>query len=238
MKKVYIPTEEELHNLEKLGVNSYYYLITKTIESMIMADVIYEEEDMFEVAYDEFSDIPQIIYAIARMYPERIADSVKSANDVELCKKIIPTLAQNNKSIYGLEKMSNFKEKILENPAVIAIIINTLVNQLPINPKYRFEYNGPNDTLDKIFNCELDTKNMDFSTLQTLATLDPIYLAKSKEVIILPEIAALAIQKYANIYGINAYGVRTTKFTSVVNNDDKIKKLTRRLNVHKQYYNL
>lgn len=238
MKKVYIPTEEELHNLEKLGVNLYYYLVTKTIESMVMADVIYEEEDMFELAYDEFLDIPQIIYSIAKMYPERIIDSTKASNDIELCKKIIPTLVQNNTSVYGLDKIQNFNSIILENPEVMSSIIHTLVEQLSTSPKYRFEYNEPNNTLDKIFNGELNVQNMNFTTLKKLATIEPSYLTKVKNTIILPEVVESAIKQYAKTYGIDAFGIRTSPLTSMVNNDDKIKRLTRRLNIHRQYYDM
>jgi hypothetical protein len=238
MKKVYIPTEEDLHDLENFGVNTYYYLITKTIESLVMADVIYEEEDMLDMAYEEFSDFPQIIYALAKMYPEKIIESDRASRDVELCKKIIPTFAQNDKSVYGLDQMQNFKEEILQNPEVMESIIKTLAIQLPKSPRYRFEYQGPNDTLDQIFACETNTENMDSNTLKILATLEPMYFIKNKKGIILPDVAANAITQYANLYGVKAYGVRFNDLTSLANNNERKNRLIRRLNIHKQYYRL
>ena len=46
MKKVYIPTEEELQKLNYLGIDTYKYLLSKTAETLIIEDIIYEEIDM------------------------------------------------------------------------------------------------------------------------------------------------------------------------------------------------
>lgn len=241
MKKVYIPTEEELHKLENIGVNTYYYLLSKTIESIIMADVIYEEEDMFDVAYEEFSDYPQIIYSIAKMYPERIAESVRASNDMQLCKKIILTLVQNDRSIYGLDQMKYFQEEVLRDKEVISLIIDTLSCKLHTSPRYRFEYNSPNEVLDKIFACEVDTESMDEDTLGALSFIDPIYLAKTCDLIEDKEMAKKAkksIIRYANIYGLNAHLIEYLKPNILVENNEKIKRMIRCLDRHRNYYNL
>jgi len=41
MKKIYIPTTDELYELQSLGTNIHKYLISKVIETLIMEDTIY-----------------------------------------------------------------------------------------------------------------------------------------------------------------------------------------------------
>ena len=240
MKKVYIPTQEELYSLQNMGVNIYYYLLTKTIESILMADVIYEEEDMFDVAYDEFAEHPQIIYSIARMYPERIADSERASSDVNLCKKIIPTLTQSTLSLKGLDYMMMFKEEVLKHPEVIETILTSLATKLQNNPRYRFEYQGPNDALDEIFACETPVDKLTDSAIESIASIDPIYFVKLQEngsyETCLDEVKQ-AIIKRASMYGLNAFGVRYTKDIDMLTNpNERVKKLMRCLDRHKQYY--
>ena len=83
MKKVYIPTEEELQQLNYLGINPYNYLFSKVTETLIMEDIIYGEIDMLDTAYEQLSEFPEIIYAISRIYPEKIAPSVYARKDIE-----------------------------------------------------------------------------------------------------------------------------------------------------------
>lgn len=238
MKKVYIPTEEELLVLQKSGINIYNYLLTKTIESIIMVDVIYEEEDMFEVAYECFSEYPQIIFSMANMYPERIKGSQTASNDIDLCIQLASSLKTQDKTIYGLDHTRSFSEDVLKNKAVISSIIMTLSQKLSLCPRYRFEYIGPNNALDEIFNCEIDTKNMSLDTLLALTFIDPIYfvkgncLASNQELL---ELAKKAAIRYSKMYGVDACDLRYNTNNLLAN--ERVKKLIRHLDSHRQYYN-
>ena len=93
--KVYIPTMEELIELQKLGANIYNYLVIKVTEAIILEDIVYDVGDMFEIL-DYLGPHPEIIYAICRLYPHKIKESLITSKDKELCKKIITSMLKCN----------------------------------------------------------------------------------------------------------------------------------------------
>ena len=244
MKKVYIPTTEELHYMQKMGLSMYHYLLSKTIESLVMADVIYEEEDMFEVAYDELPEYKEIIYAIAKMYPERISESEKARSDVKLCRKLILAFAKKHITLNELDKMRYFSEDTLRDNQVIIEIINTLSNNLHLDPRYRFQYAGPNDVLDKLFACETTIDTISNNTLDALICVEPAYLTKvsklfqnKKDIEELEKATIRGSIRYAGRYGINAHNYGRSKNDDILTNpNERVKKLIRVLDRHREYY--
>ena len=236
MKQIYIPTQEELSCLKNAGGNTYKYILTKTIESVIMADVIYEEEDMFDVAYDKFSEYPEIIWAIAKLYPEKISEHDRAMNDTNLCMQIIPTLKQPDRRIYGLDMMTQFSDTVLQNPDVIKETINTLSVGLQDNPRYRFEYLGPNPVLDDLFACETNIDVISQDILDSITYIEPAYYAKLEEMLL------KNAKESRNVYSLIIrsalrysfrYGIKQSSFKPDV---EKAKKLYRHLQEHKKNY--
>lgn len=235
MKKVYIPTPKDLRCMESVGIDIYSYLLNKTVESIIMVDIIYNKDDMFDIAYDTFYDYPEILYAIAKMYPEKIKDNKRARNDVDLCIKLIPNLKQQSTAIYGLDRIAQFSDTVLQNHDVINQVIRTLSKCIEYNPKYRFEYLEPNPILDKIFSGDIDI-DLSKELFDSITFIEPAYYTKLKDKILkenkdlrsLYDIVIRNALRYSFRYGIsiNCYEQK----------EERIKKLYRRLETHKAKY--
>ena len=194
MKKVYIPTSEELEDMKKKMQTPdymiYQYLMAKTIETLIMEDVMYEEIDMFEVAYKHFLDYPEIKYGLAKLYPEKISTSKYASQDSNLCSKIILDWTSNhyinekNHPIENLDNLTLFNNSVLQNPKVIEATIYALATSLHKYPKYRFTYQEPNDLLDAIFSGEILEENLRVGQIKAgLSNIDPIYNIKIRQIL-------------------------------------------------------
>ena len=240
MKKVYIPTIDEMHYMHKMGVNIYQYLLTKTIESLVMIDVLYEEEDMFDIAYEELTEFPEIIYSIAKMYPERISMSDKASHDIELCRKLIPVMANINPSIQGLDYIREFSDEVLENPKIISEIIKTLSNNLQTFPRYRFEYKEPNKVLDNLFSCEINLDMIERKSFDEIICLEPSYITKISNLMAYQEVINTLIRgstRYANRYDVDINPFTSKKNQDILTNpNEHTKKLLRVLDRHREYY--
>ena len=245
MKRVYIPTMDELYYMQKMGVSIHHYLLSKTIESLVMADVIYKEEDMFDIAYSELPECPEIIYTIAKMYPERIPSSEKAKSDANLCRQLIPTFANRHETLQGFDNMRYFSNETLKDPKVIREIINTLSNKLQSYPRYRFEYLGPNDVLDELFGREISLDTIPNNILDALICIEPSYLIKvselfqtKKDIEELERAITRGSIRYAGRYSVNAYNHGNSKNNDILTNpNEPTKKLLRVLDRHRQYYN-
>ena len=145
MKKVYIPTEEEIEKLNSLGLNTYNYLLSKVTETLIMEDVIYDDIEMFEYVYENLSEYPEILYSLCKIYPDRIGLSDVASKDVILLRKITERLHKQDNSIYNLDYITQFSEELLTNPDPIVLknIIKKLSSKLISTPRYRFDYKEP-----------------------------------------------------------------------------------------------
>lgn len=186
MKKVYIPTQEELDDMKKMMQTPdymiYQYLMAKTIETLIMEDIIYEEIDMFEVAYKQFLDYPEIKYGLAKLYPEKISTSKYASQDSNLCSKLVLDWTSNhyinekNHPIENLDNLTLFDDNVLQNPKVIESTIYALATNLHKYPKYRFTYQEPNALLDTIFSGEILEGCLRVGQIKAgLSNIDPIY---------------------------------------------------------------
>jgi len=183
MKKVYIPTDYEMQQLKYLGFSPYYYLLAKTVETLIMEDIIYEDIDMFDYIYEDLTDIKEVLYSIAQIYPEKIASSEIAAKDIDLCRMLMQKISHQrhiDNSIYQLDTLTYFNQEsdIIKDSEIIKTVSSTLADRLTTNPRYRFEYKEPNALLDNIFSCELPYGNINSDTFGDLISIDPIYITK------------------------------------------------------------
>lgn len=239
--KVYIPTMEELIELQKLGIDVYSYLIAKVIETIIMEDQIYEEGDMFEIL-DYLGPHPEIIYAICKLYPQKINESIITSKDTDLCMKLIQGIQREDRTIYQLDDiLMNFDKDILFDIGIIKNVINFLSAHLSSCPKYRFDYMGPNDLLDSIFSCELPIEKINVESYTNLIDIDPVYSVKlgidyrnEKDKIILLKRAATL---YFGRYGLERMTNKDYQNKDIINKpDDNVKRLIKCLEYHKKNY--
>lgn len=248
MKKVYIPSKDELYKLQSMGANIYKYLLIRTIEAIIIEDVLYEEHDMLEFVYDELSEFPEIIQAIGKLYPERIPNCKRAIHDIELCKSIITKLPEKNKAIYGLDNLVYYNDNpsVLFNSEIVLNTIEQLAKQLSHNPKYRFDYKEPNSLLDDIFACEISMSSISRESIDDLSLVDPIYSIKLNNQTNLEDkkirdsiVSSLTrnIIIYGNRYGLDRnIGMEYQRKDILKNPDNRVKKLIRTLEYHKNNY--
>ena len=200
MKKVYIPTQEELADMQiKMQATDsmiYRYLMAKIIETLIMEDVMYEETDMFDVAYEQFADYPEIRHGLAKLYPEKISGSKYASNDSDLCSRLITDWTINSSlttkmnanmqhhPICNLNNLLQFSESTLQNPKVMEATIIALGEKLHLYPKYRFNYEEPNILLDAIFSGEILDEFPYLNQIATsLSNIDPIFDIKIRRIL-------------------------------------------------------
>ncbi len=242
--KVYIPTMEELIELQKLGIDVYSYLIAKVTEIIIMEDQVYEEGDMFEIL-DYLGPHPEIVYAICRLYPQKISESIITSKDADLCKKLLSTINKEDKTIYELDNiLMNFDESILFEKEIIKNVIQILTKHLSQCPKYRFDYMGPNILLDSIFSCELPIEKIPSNTYTELTTIDPVYYIKlntknnnNKREKTPDYIIQRGLAIYLNRYGIDEFDLSNYNQKDIINKpDDNVKRLIKCLEYHKNNY--
>ena len=145
-----------------------------------MEDVIYEDNDMFEIAYKELNEIKEIRYTIAKMYPERIAFSDYASKDLDLCRFLTQRIKCINNSIYQLNVLTNFSqsEEMQADEQIIKNVSNILSDKLVSTPRYRFDYKEPNKILDDIFSCELNLDSISSEIYDDLIAIDPVYITK------------------------------------------------------------
>jgi len=186
MKKVYMPTYDELYQLQDMGINLYKYILVKAIESIIMDVKVYQNKNhgILESIYKYLREDPYIAYSICRMYPEEIQHSQYIQNEVSLCLELISNRYNQDTSIYNLDNLSHFENGcgVLTNKFVFESTIKTLLEKLPTTPKYRFEYKS-NSLLDNIFNCEIPMNMISTISIPMLdlAKIEPAYVLKYNE---------------------------------------------------------
>lgn len=246
MKKVYIPAKKELLELQSIGVNVYRYLLSKVIETLIMEDVIYEDENMFDYIYNYLPEFREILVSVARMYPERIKDSDRASNDIVLCQSLLKPLSRyNNNAIYQLDNLTYFNQEsqILYDRDIIRTVSEVLEEELPTNPRYRFDYKEPNTLLDDIFDCSIPLVASEVKTNQSLIDIDPIYFVKYLDIFNkkhqyatnLSSIITKSTLRYAGRYGLENNA--QYRGQDIINNpDEKVKKLLKKLEQHKNIF--
>lgn len=244
--KVYIPTMEELEQLQAHGVNIYHYIITKVTETIIMESQIYDEADIFEIL-ENIDEHPEIIYAICKMYPKILKQSIILSKDIKLCNKLLSNISREDNTIYKIDDyLMNMDESILFDEDIIKNTINFISNNISSCPKYRFDYQCPNKLLDSIFSCELPISKISTDSYEELMVIDPIYcvklgvsppgrINKKTPERYFPVHRGMAI--YTGRYGIDEYIVQSYQNKDIINKpDDNVKKLIRCLDGHRERY--
>ena len=241
MKKVYIPNEEEIQQLNYLGIDTYKYLLAKTVEALIMEDIVYDEIDMMDNAYEQFDEFKELTYAIARIYPERIATSINARKDINLCRLITSKLSREDKSIYQLDAISYFGDEspVMFDNIVIENTIKRLSEHLTSAPRYRFDYKEPNILLDNIFGCEIPLENIKENLQHELLSVDPIYITKLGLDLDVEKRNYAQNKAFYLSRGLTRYANRYyLENIDRTNQEEKSKKLIRYLDSHKENYHI
>ena len=91
MKKVYVPTMDELYQMQDItcGHSMYKYILIKAIESLIIDGINNQNKGILKHAYKYLRENPDIAYAICSLYPEEIKYSEYAKNDTILCLDLI-----------------------------------------------------------------------------------------------------------------------------------------------------
>lgn len=245
MKKVYIPTDDELYKMQEISSGStlYEYLLAKVIEVLVLkASLEGNEKGILERTYKCFREHPEIAYGICKMYPEEITTSITAQNDIALCRELIKQT--NDNSIYSLDSLSYFEQGVGVNHSkgVIDDTLDILLEKLPNTPKYRFEYKEPNTLLDDIFGCNLDNRFITHTRAIKLATIEPAYFVKLQSLKQQLENSPghtidFTINKYVSKYGMGKQVYPEYYRHDIICNPDKqVKRLIRCLHTHKKHY--
>lgn len=245
MKKVYIPTEEELYKMQNLmdnGTRTYQYLVAKVIEVLTMESVLEPDKPILDIAYEQFSEFPEIVYTISKMYPEQISRSEIAINDVQLCQYLIKSISKQDDSIKQLDEILPQFESgtgVLSNNGVVKSIAKTLSTGIQSYPKYRFEYK-PNDTLDKIFSCEIKEYEIPNSALDDFMSIEPAYSTKVDQSRMRGDLRSELVRnivRYTSRYDVEEHrGIGYQRQGILPEPDKNVKKLIRCLQYHKNNY--
>ena len=254
MKKVYIPTMDELYQMQDItsGHSMYKYILIKAIESLIIDGINYPNKGILKSAYKYLRENPDIAYAICKLYPEEIKYSEYAKNDINLCLDILNREPNLESNIYSLDNLSHFENGIgvLTNNGVIQTTANILSKELPNNPKYRFEYKQ-NTLLDDIFDRKIQVEDLAYTFKKDFINIEPAYLLKlepSKLIKMEPnlrdsyingqisKILFHAINDYANRYGIQ-YGLGREYYGQdiLTNQDEQVKRLFKCIKEHNKH---
>ncbi|MGM9876558.1 MAG: hypothetical protein ACI310_04950 [Bacilli bacterium] len=238
MKKVFLPTKEQLYQMQDLGADIGLYLYAKAIEALCIEYVCSPEKESI------IKDEPEYIYnstiianAICMMYPKELEYSEVARRDGYLAKKIITNT--ENRDIYRLDNISRFSSCVTSNYMMIQKTIQILCEELKNNPKYRFEYRDCK-LLDDIFMCKINVNEAypflnDYervSYIKMLAQIEPYYAIQNNECN-KRYILCNAVIDYINRYGFNfpyPYSYEKNEKDILTNQSTKIKRLFKCIN--------
>ena len=233
MKKIYMPSEEELYIMQDQGMNMYKYLLVKAIEAIIMDIKVNgnykgDSKSIIEsIKNGQLRENPYIEQAICRLYPEEIENTKYAKSDIALCRYLISSDYNQNNSIYNLDNLAYFKDGlvVLTHRTIVKSVLKILSDELANVPKYRFEYK-PNPLLDSIFNCEL---NKSYYSLQVedLAKIEPAYILKQNDELSIFN-PNYFVNKYGERYGISLLDCSEYENQDILTNPDSdVKRLIR-----------
>lgn len=246
-KQVYVPTEEQLYQMQDMGANLYKYLLVKAIETLAMDGVKYRNKGMFKNAYKYLRENPEIAYAICMMYPEEIKYSEIASYDTKLALDLIEK--KEDRTLYKLDDLIYFHPIVRHNCVVGEKTIDFLANKLYDNPKYRFEYKdfelkgyddkshpilAHNDLLNNIFGCRYGIPGVEKrSVIENLITIEPAYALRYKEQLGTDSVGLLrtSVSDYAKRYGIGSdVGYEYYKKDILTNPNEDVKRLVKCIN--------
>lgn len=179
MKKIYMPTMDELYLMQEKGTrgaNVYRYLVIKAIESLAVEGVNYPNKGILKTSYNYIKEDEDIVRGVCMMFPEEISYSDVAKYDPSLCEKLISGPTSNN--LERLDNLSYFSDSVLSNLNIVNAVIETLAEELNNNPKYRFTYKE-NPLLNEIFSRRIDGKfiyeNLGKQAFVNLGIIEPAY---------------------------------------------------------------
>lgn len=255
MKKVFMPSMDELYQMQEYNVNIYKYILVKAIESLICNGLNYPSKGIFANAPKYLRENPDIARAVCVMYPDEMLFSEYARNDIDLAIKLMDYKEYKEN---GLDYLCRFDNSVLSNTLVLTSSIIKLEKEITNNPKYRFEYisselnylnKGCGKLIDAILNCEISNNdlilmqnNIKETIIKTLVNIEPIYALRfdgkqfnnsstwneeTARIILLKK----AVNKYADRYGIS-YSVGNEYYGKdiLTNPDQNVKRLLKCIN--------
>lgn len=183
-KKIYVPTLDELYQMQEMGANVYNYLLVKAIELLILKGVKNPDKGILEDAIKDVKESYDIFIPICKMYPKEVQYSEFAKMEPGLCVDILKK--SNQIATSNLEQLSYFSSSIASNEWLANEVISILNKELFLNPKYRFEYTSKEDSaskiLDDIFSCQFPINNLyNQESCKLLMNIEPAYALKIKE---------------------------------------------------------
>ena len=188
MKKVFMPSMDELYQMQEYNVNIYKYILVKAIESLICNGLNYPSKGIFANAPKYLRENPDIARAVCVMYPDEMLFSEYARNDIDLAIRLIDSIEERKTNLDHLCKLD---KNVLENPRILEKAILLLEKELIENSKYRFEYagmdlrflnKGAGRLLDDIFSRKLSEKELMFlmgksrqDVVRALINIEPAY---------------------------------------------------------------
>lgn len=176
-KRVYLPTEEDLYEIERIkesnkvvDINAYCYLIVKAIEKILVDK---KNGKLIGNMDDYILNIPKIVYGICWVYPEEIKNFSKIRQDEAFCEDLLRKESSN--SIYNLDRLGTFLPSVQFASNIVCTTIETLNNKLKDNPEYRFEYQE-SDLLNSIFSYNYPMfEDSSFALFSKLKNIDTTF---------------------------------------------------------------
>ena len=239
MKKIYMPSMDELYQMQDMGANVYKYLVAKLIESIAMMRTNSGKGDVLQDIYKYLRVDPNIVFPICLMYPGEIKNSEIAKSDVKLCLEL---LGKEPRTACNFDILANFDSSVQTNNLVLRNVIIKLEEELRNNPRYRFEYRN-NILIDRILNRELTEANIKscrneeilsllkieptywniiHPTLWGTGTFSPAYVLRA------------SVNCYADRYNIpSELGAEYCKQDILTNPDEEVKKLMRCIKKYK-----
>lgn len=195
MKKVFIPSMDDLYKMQDMHINILPYLYAKAIERLCIEYNNYPKMgSILRNEYKYLREDPVIAKAICMMYPSEIMYSDIVKYDTSLAMKLISE--PKNNDIYRLDNISYFGNNLDSNLLIQKEVIRILYNEIYSNPKYRFEYKDSN-ILDDIFMGRFNTTLfLDDITKKQLGYIEPYYGLDS-------DMLSNMMERYVNRYGID-----------------------------------
>lgn len=199
MRELYIPSMDDLYEMQDMNVNIYKYILVKVIERIILEGVNYPNKGMLKNVYKYLRENLYIASSVGMLYPEEIKYSMVASMDIDLCMRVL-TKEEDNRC--NLDYLANFDSLTQTNTIVFDTVIIKLNETLKSNPRYRFEYKQ-SYLLDRIFKREITSTELMFSKdkIKELLDIEPAYCLSLKESVNVQE----AFNRYANLYGIPSF---------------------------------
>lgn len=238
MKEVFMPSMDELYQMQDMGADIKLYLYAKAIEALCIEYNNYPRKG--SILKNEFKYIKEneiLTHAICMMYPNEIEYSEVAKFNPRLAEYLISK--KENNDIYRLDNLSKFST--CASYGLIGRTIVILADELPTNPKYRFEYRqgNLNSILDDIFMGKIILKDINYcmSNLEKekymylLSKIEPYYVMKRENKIIKKRHMKQAVLDYINRYGFNYLNRGNEPQKDILTNQDtEVKRLFRCIN--------